>query len=92
MLMPDRGPRTAHFLCALAIARDGEILLRAEGQVTGELLYRPKGTDGFGYDPLFLIPDLNLTFAELSPEQKWELSHRGRAFRSLLKELATVRL
>ena len=87
MLMPDRGPRTAHFLCALALARDGEILLRAEGQVTGELLYRPKGTDGFGYDPLFLIPDLNLTFAELPTEKKWELSHRGRAFRALLAQL-----
>jgi len=86
-LMPDRSPRTAHFICALALARDGEILLRAEGQVTGELLYRPKGTDGFGYDPLFLIPDLNLTFAELPTEKKWELSHRGRAFRALLAQL-----
>ena len=87
MLMPDRGPRTAHFICALALARDGEILLRAEGQVTGELLHRPRGTDGFGYDPLFLIPSLNLTFAEIPAEQKWEISHRGHAFRALLAQL-----
>jgi XTP/dITP diphosphohydrolase len=89
-LMPDRGPRTAHFVCALALARNGEILLRAEGKVTGELLHRTQGEGGFGYDPLFLIPSLNLTFAELAPEQKWELSHRGRAFRALLTQLHTL--
>jgi XTP/dITP diphosphohydrolase len=79
--------RRARFVCALALARDGEILLRAKGTVEGEILRAPRGTDGFGYDPLFLIPALGLTFAELPPEQKWELSHRGRAFRSLLDQL-----
>ena len=91
-LMPDNGPRTAHFICALALARDGQILLRAEGRVSGELLFRPRGTGGFGYDPLFLIPALNLTFAELPPEQKWQLSHRGRAFRALLAQLPSLNL
>jgi XTP/dITP diphosphohydrolase len=81
-------PRGARFLCALALARDGEILLRAEGAVGGEILPAPRGAGGFGYDPLFLIPSLGLTLAELPREQKWKLSHRGRAFRALLAELA----
>jgi XTP/dITP diphosphohydrolase len=91
-LMPDTGSRTAHFLCALVLARDGEILLRAEGSVSGELLYRAQGDAGFGYDPLFLIPHLNQTFAELPPETKWQLSHRGQAFRNLLGQLPTLNL
>ncbi len=92
MLMPDSGPRTAHFICALALARDGEVLLRAEGQVSGELLHRTRGEGGFGYDPLFLLPELGVTMAELAAEQKWELSHRGRAFRALLAVLKTTHL
>ena len=84
--------RAARFVCALALARDGEILLRAEGTVEGEILRTPRGTDGFGYDPLFLVPALGLTFAEMPREQKWELSHRGRAFRALLAELKTAHL
>jgi XTP/dITP diphosphohydrolase len=80
--------RTARFVCTLALARDGQVLLRAEASVTGQLLHAPQGNDGFGYDPLFLLPHLNLTFAQLPPDQKWELSHRGNAFRSLLAQLA----
>jgi len=82
--------RQARFVCALALARDGEILLRAEGTVEGEILHAPRGSGGFGYDPLFLIPALGLTFAELDPAQKWQLSHRGRAFRALLAQLSTL--
>src|ERR1700749_1811880 len=77
--------RAGRFLCALALARDGEVLLRAEGSVEGEILSAPRGTDGFGYDPLFLIPSLGLTAAELPRERKWAVSHRGNAFRSLLE-------
>ena len=84
--------RAARFVCALALARDGQILLRAEGVVAGEILHAPRGTDGFGYDPLFLISSLGLTFAELPAEKKWELSHRGRAFRALLAEIRTASL
>jgi XTP/dITP diphosphohydrolase len=79
--------RTARFVCALAVARDGKILIRAEGEVEGQILDAPRGTDGFGYDPLFLIPSLGLTMAEIPRQQKWELSHRGNAFRSLLTQL-----
>jgi XTP/dITP diphosphohydrolase len=80
-------PRSARFVCALALARDGEVLLRAEGKVEGEVLDLPRGDGGFGYDPLFLLPELGLTMAELPREQKWQLSHRGNAFRNLLGEL-----
>jgi len=80
-------PRTARFVCALALARDGEVLLRAVGKVEGEVLGAPRGRGGFGYDPLFLLPELGLTMAELPREQKWGLSHRGNAFRGLLGEL-----
>lgn len=79
--------RTARFVCALALARDGEVLLRAEGSVEGEVLDAPRGENGFGYDPLFLVPSLGLTMAELPREQKWRLSHRGNAFRNLLAQL-----
>jgi XTP/dITP diphosphohydrolase len=84
--------RSARFVCTLALARDGQVLLRAEGVVEGEILHAPRGADGFGYDPLFLIPSLGLTLAELPREQKWQLSHRGNAFRSLLAQLRGVRL
>jgi len=79
--------RSARFVCTLVIARDGEILLRSNGTVEGQLLDKPRGASGFGYDPLFLIPSLGLTLAEISKEQKGQLSHRGNAFRSLLAQL-----
>jgi XTP/dITP diphosphohydrolase len=91
-LMHGKPDRRARFVCALALALDGEILLRSDGFVEGELLAAPRGADGFGYDPLFLIPSLQLTMAELSREQKWSLSHRGNAFRALLAEIAAVAL
>ncbi len=79
-----RSLRFGRFVCALALARDGEVVLRAEGSVSGEVLMGPRGANGFGYDPLFLLPELGLTMAELDPERKWAVSHRGRAFRELL--------
>jgi XTP/dITP diphosphohydrolase len=88
----DNPDRTARFVCALALARDGEILLRAEGSVEGQLLHTPRGAEGFGYDPLFLIPQLGQTMAELDSAQKWEISHRGRAFRALLAQLQPLKL
>jgi XTP/dITP diphosphohydrolase len=77
----------ARFVCALALARDGEIVLRARGEVEGQILDAPRGANGFGYDPLFLIPSLGKTLAELPREEKWAISHRGNAFRSLLEQL-----
>ena len=86
-LMEHQPNRAARFVCSLALARNGQILLRAEGYAEGQLLHTPRGEDGFGYDPLFLVPSLNLTFAEIPRQQKWELSHRGNAFRALLAQL-----
>ncbi len=80
-------PRTARFVCALALARDGEILVRATGSVDGEIINPPRGTKGFGYDPLFLLPALQKTMAELEPEWKWRMSHRGEAFRDLITQV-----
>jgi XTP/dITP diphosphohydrolase len=91
-LMQSESDRAARFVCNLALARNGQILLRAEGSVHGHLLHRPRGNDGFGYDPLFLIPSVNLTFAEIPREQKWQLSHRGKAFRALLLHLASTNI
>jgi XTP/dITP diphosphohydrolase len=79
--------RAARFVCALAMAKDGNILLRAEAAVEGELLDAPRGTDGFGYDPLFLVPSYGKTMAELRSDEKWSVSHRGKAFRQLLEVL-----
>jgi XTP/dITP diphosphohydrolase len=79
--------RTARYRCVLVAARDGEVLHSAEGAVEGTILQAPRGTGGFGYDPLFFLPDLDLTMAELDLETKLSLSHRGRAFAALLPQL-----
>lgn len=87
-----RAGRHARFVCALALARDGEILMRSEDAVEGEILDAPMGSNGFGYDPLFFFLRLGKTMAELSREEKWAISHRGRAFRNLLESLASSSL
>jgi XTP/dITP diphosphohydrolase len=84
--------RTARYHCVLALARDGEILATADGSVEGQILNAPQGTGGFGYDPLFFLPALNRTMAEISLEEKHTLSHRGRAFRALLPHLLQLAL
>ncbi|MGC9198338.1 MAG: non-canonical purine NTP pyrophosphatase [Acidobacteriaceae bacterium] len=84
--LPSSASRAARFVCCLSMARNGEILLRSQGSVSGELLHAPRGSDGFGYDPLFYIPSLKRTFAELPRQVKWQISHRGIAFRSLLEQ------
>jgi len=78
--------RRARYCCVLAAARDGVVTHTAEGTVEGRILLAPRGEGGFGYDPLFLIPELNQTMAEISLETKHQLSHRGRAFRALLAQ------
>ena len=74
----------------LALARDGVVLATAEGSVEGEILAVLRGKDGFGYDPLFLLPDEGLTMAELPISARLEHSHRGRALRVLLSSLDGV--
>jgi XTP/dITP diphosphohydrolase len=84
----DTSHRTAQFVCAIALARpDGEIACHSEGICPGEILYRPQGSGGFGYDPVFYVPAANLSFAEMSKDQKRQLSHRGKAISTLLPQL-----
>lgn len=85
--------RRAQFICAIALARpDGAIALETEGICPGEILTAPQGQAGFGYDPIFYLPDQGKTFAEMSPEQKHHWSHRGVAFRQLMPELRSLTL
>ncbi|MDD3352907.1 RdgB/HAM1 family non-canonical purine NTP pyrophosphatase [Zoogloea sp.] len=81
--------RRARFYCALALVRhaDDPQPLMATGEWHGEILDAPRGSAGFGYDPLFLVPDLEQTAAEIPAELKNVLSHRGKAFRQLLDKL-----
>jgi XTP/dITP diphosphohydrolase len=76
--------RTARYRCVLAVARDGALLHTAEGAVEGMILDAPRGTGGFGYDPLFYLPELDRTMAEIDLVTKLSLSHRGRALAALL--------
>jgi XTP/dITP diphosphohydrolase len=82
---PDK--RTARYRCVLAAARDGELVDTAEGVVEGTILEAPRGTGGFGYDPLFYLPELDRTMAEIDLEAKLALSHRGLALQALLNQL-----
>jgi XTP/dITP diphosphohydrolase len=77
--------RTARFVCVLAAACDGKTLATFRGTAEGRILDSPRGTNGFGYDPLFYFPEIERTFAELTAEEKSRYSHRGAAFRDFLK-------
>lgn len=79
--------RTARYHCTLVAAREGEVVHVADGTVEGTILDAPRGTGGFGYDPLFYLPKLGKTMAEIDLETKLSLSHRGRAIAALLAEL-----
>ena len=76
--------RTGRFVCWIAVARAGKTLALFEGKAEGVILEEPRGTNGFGYDPLFYFPEIGKTFAELSAEEKAKYSHRGTAFRKFL--------
>jgi XTP/dITP diphosphohydrolase len=80
--------RTARYRCVLVAARDGEALHTAEGTAEGLILEEPRGTGGFGYDPLFYLPQLERTMAEIDVATKLSLSHRGRAIEALLRMLS----
>jgi XTP/dITP diphosphohydrolase len=84
--------RTARYRCVLAAARNGEVVETAQGSVEGAIMNAPRGTGGFGYDPLFYLPEMDCTMAEISLEQKLTLSHRGRAIEALLLKLESKNL
>jgi len=79
--------RSAVFYCALALARSGDVIWTVQREVAGVIARSPSGTEGFGYDPVFLLPQLHRTMAELSTEEKNRLSARGRALAELRKFL-----
>lgn len=81
------GSKAARYRCVIAAARGGAILTTAEGSVEGEILPEPRGNGGFGYDPLFYLPALGKTMAEIDLAQKQLLSHRGKAFAALLEKM-----
>jgi XTP/dITP diphosphohydrolase len=79
--------RQARYHCVLVAARDGCVEHTSDGSVEGVILNAPRGTGGFGYDPLFFLPDLQRTMAEIDLDTKLTLSHRGRALAAMLGQL-----
>ena len=75
--------RTGQYVCAAALLGFTSQMIVTRGEAKGLILAEPRGDGGFGYDPYFFDPNLEMTFAELHPDQKNELSHRGKAFRAL---------
>ena len=82
--------RTARFVCAIAaVLPDGEVIT-TRGTIEGKIGYEERGTNGFGYDPIFYLPDMSVSTAELSPDEKNRISHRGRSLEAMkirLKEI-----
>ena len=90
--LKDKDDRRAHYYCVIVLVRhagDPEPLI-AEGRWHGEHIASPRGANGFGYDPYFLLPELGRTAAELSPEEKNAISHRGRALAQLVAQLRVM--
>jgi XTP/dITP diphosphohydrolase len=80
--------RRARFVCVIALVEGGDVRGLYEGAVEGEMLDAPRGSGGFGYDPLFYYPPFACTFGEATEEQKLTVSHRGQAFRKMLEALS----
>ena len=88
---PGQGNRRAQFVAALAVADpSGAIQLEVEGHCPGEILTGPRGVGGFGYDPVFYVPEAGQTFAEMAKELKGRIGHRGRAFALLQPQLRAL--
>ena len=79
--------RTARFVCAIAAAFPNGEVLTTIGTIEGRIAYEEKGENGFGYDPIFYVPEYGCTTAELSEEAKNDISHRGNALRAMKEEL-----
>jgi len=80
-----RAATRAHFVCALCLAWPDGHLETFEGRVSGDLVWPPRGTHGFGYDPMFVADGHNETFGEMDPDRKHAISHRARAFAAMAK-------
>ncbi len=79
-----RRDRTAQYACVIVLAQDCRVVTVLDGRASGLIIDGPRGQGGFGYDPHFFYPPLGKTFAELTPDEKFAVSHRGEAFRKLL--------
>lgn len=82
--------RTARFRCVVVLARPEEVLAVGSGAIEGVIIDEPRGANGFGYDPHFFVPSLGKTTAELPPEHKNRISHRGRALADILPRLRSL--
>jgi len=82
--------RAAYFVCTIAIGKHGRPIAIVSDRVNGEIFDVPRGSGGFGYDPIFYFPGCGKTFAELSAEEKNKFSHRGKTFRRLLSAISTM--
>ena len=85
--LKDVNERAAHFTCSMALARPDGSMVTAEGYVYGEIARAEAGNNGFGYDPLFFLPEYGRTMAQLPPEEKNAISHRRNALQALLEKL-----
>jgi XTP/dITP diphosphohydrolase len=80
--------RTARFVCAVAVVRPDGSNFTVRGECEGVLHEKPAGENGFGYDPIFYVPEFGMTTAQMPPEQKNSISHRGRALRKMVEQLS----
>ncbi len=84
----DSSPRAAQFVCAIAVANPaGEVVIQEVGICPGEILHETQGDGGFGYDPVFFVPEAGMTYAQMPDDVKRRLSHRGRAFELVMPQL-----
>lgn len=88
--VPDE-ERTARFVCSMALALPEGAVLTTTATMEGRIAYEIKGENGFGYDPIFYLPEFGMSSAEISPEQKNEISHRGKALRMMKDEIAKLK-
>jgi XTP/dITP diphosphohydrolase len=86
---PD-GQRAARVRCVIAVASPGGDLFTADGVVEGAIAHQPRGSNGFGYDPIFWMSDYGATLAELGPDIKNGISHRGRAVQAIRPRLESL--
>lgn len=82
--------RKAKFVCAIVLIVDRDNIIKVQGEIEGRIIEEEKGYDGFGYDPLFLVPEYNMTFAEMGPELKNSISHRAKALEKLKDALSKI--